>query len=113
MNQRLPERTDRDMRLFDWGDVYMAAEVRRTKRLMSYGRAQFEQDWEEALALAVIMANPTSTADFAPMLDDCFMRIHAYMANHPDEFPFERHKDRMTFEQLDVALKGIKKGNSK
>ncbi len=109
--QRLPERTDCDIRLFDWGDTYRAAEVRDMKHLMRYGRAEFEKDWELAVALALIMASPSTTADFSPMLDECFMRIHAYVAIHPNELPFEsRPTSSHEVQDLLGLIEGIKGG---
>jgi hypothetical protein len=110
MSQRLSERTDCDIRIFDWGDTYRASEVRSMKRLMRYGRPEYEKDWELAISLAVIMSLPETKADFGPMLDRCFMRIHAYIANHPDDLPFEYRIGCSTIEELVMALKGIRGG---
>lgn len=88
MSQRIPERTDCDIHLFEWGDIYRAEKVRDAKRLMRYGQAEFEEDWNLAVALAILMARPNNNADFTNMLEDCWTRMHAYMANNPDARPW-------------------------
>ena len=86
---RLPERRDLDITPFDWGDVYRADEVRKTKRLMTYGQAEFEKDWELAVSLAALSSRRNNRTDWKPMLDGCFVRIHAYMANNPEARPWQ------------------------
>lgn len=90
MTQRLPERLDLDITPFSYGDTYRAAEVRKAKSLMRYDQASFEKDWELAVALAFLMARPDNRVDWTAMLEDCFTRIYAYMANNPEELPFKK-----------------------
>ena len=86
---RLPERRDLDITPFDWGDIYRADEVRKTKRLMNYGQADLEKDWELAVSLAFLSSRPDNRTDWQPMLDACFVRIYAYLANHPEGRPWQ------------------------
>ena len=87
MSQRIPERTDTDIHLFEWADVYRAAEVKRTKQMMRYTQADFDKDWELCVSLAMLSARPENKTDWSAMMDDCFVRIHAYLALHPEVVP--------------------------
>ena len=72
-------------------EYHRAVEICKMRQLMRYGQEQFEEDWELAQALALLMAVPVnpetgmgSRDHFAPMLDSCFQRILAYTSNEPD-----------------------------
>jgi hypothetical protein len=71
-------------------EYHRAVEIRHMRRLMLYGQEAFEEDWNVALALAIICAEK-DVREPDPrhrMLDSCFQRILAYISNNPDARPF-------------------------
>jgi hypothetical protein len=67
-----------------------AVEIGRLRKLMRYGQADFEEDWNVALALAVLMATGRNAEKLEPMLNICMNRILAYLGNNPNARPFVR-----------------------
>jgi hypothetical protein len=67
-------------------DYKRAVEVSKMRQLMKYGQAQFEEDWKVAQALALLIAGGSENLE--PMLDECFQRILAFMANDKYARPF-------------------------
>lgn len=72
-------------------EYHRAVEIRHTRRLMLYDQAAYEEDWNVALALAVLCADKDirEPDPRLRMLDRCFQRILAYISNNPDARPFE------------------------
>jgi hypothetical protein len=73
----------------DVREYHRAVEISQMKRLMRYDQAKFEEDWNVANALAVIMTQPMVNPDtYQRMLEGCFQRMFAYMEINPDAKPF-------------------------
>jgi hypothetical protein len=67
----------------DVTEYHKSVEVSKMRRLMRYGQAEFEEDWNLSIALARLMAMGDKP-HFEAMLDSCFQRILAYNANEPE-----------------------------
>lgn len=72
----------------DLKEYRRAVEMSQMRKLMRYGKKEFEEDWQVAVALAVLMAL-RDDARFSLMLENCFNRMLAYRQNNPDVLPFE------------------------
>lgn len=70
---------------------YRSVEVSKIRKYMRYGDREFAEDWESAIAVAKLMARKGEherVDHLQIILDSCFQRIEAYLANNPDERPF-------------------------
>ena len=70
----------------DVREYHQIVEMSKMRKLMRYGQADFEEDWNLAIALTAYLANGQS--HFQNMFDSCMMRVNAYVANNPDARPF-------------------------
>ncbi len=66
---------------------HRAVEISKMRKLMKYDQAQFERDWSECLACAVLLASGAHHS-LERIIESNFQRILAYMANNPDARPF-------------------------
>jgi hypothetical protein len=72
----------------DYDPELHTAPILKARKLMKYGQAQFEKDWEEVCALAVLMAEK-ETRWRRKLFEAAWVRIHAYLLNNPDARPFK------------------------
>ena len=71
-------------------EYHRAVEICHMRKLMRYDQAAYEDDWNTAIALAILCADK-DVREPDPrlrMLDRCFQRILAYISNNPDARPF-------------------------
>ena len=71
-------------------EYHSAVEICQMRKLMRYNQAAYEEDWDVALALAIICAdkNLCEPDPRLRMLERCMSRILAYISNNPDARPF-------------------------
>ena len=74
--------------MIDVVDYHRAVEVSKMKRLMAYRQADYEKDWELAIACSILMAtgNPKNLEG---ILDGCMQRILAFRENNREMIPFK------------------------
>lgn len=62
--------------------------ISKIRQYMRYGPAQYREDWEQSIALAMLMSDGTRE-HLQPVLNDCFDRMEAYQLNNPYVLPWE------------------------
>lgn len=72
----------------DVDEYRRSVKIARTRQLMKYGAEQFKEDWNTVIALAQMMAVQGELDHLRTIMEGCFMRIYAWLANNPEDRPW-------------------------
>jgi len=64
-----------------------SVEMSLMKRHMAYTEADFQKDWDQMVALALMMSVDGETDTRRRIMEDCSKRVRVYIALHPYVMP--------------------------
>lgn len=69
---------------------YRWTELLKLQQAMRYGPKEFKADWDTVIACAqMIGMRDQPQPHLETIVDSCFLRIEAYLGNHPENRPWE------------------------